>query len=574
MYSSRRNAVEWMMRSRSRWNWLRDACGVSSTWRPRPWSEWAADGAAFVLLVHFHQLQPARRAQVGRRHGQAGGRHQRAQALHGGRVDIAQALRQLGRHDHAAADRLAVQPVAVAHAGLDGVAEGVAEVEDGAQAAFALVLTHDVGLDLAGTGDRVGQRRAVARHQLADIFFDPVEEGAVDDGAVLDHLGQAGGQLALGQRVQGAGIGQYHVGLVERADHVLAQRVVDARLAADRGIDLRQQGGGHLDEVDAAHVRRGGEAGQVADDAAAEGDQGRLAVAFIGQQRVEDLHQAGPVLVFLAVLQHDGDDFLAGGQQRRAHSFQVQGRHRGVGDDGDLAAVDMTHQQVRLVQQALADRDRVAAFAQVDVEEDIGLFVHRELCPRHAIGRGLAGARVQLVDDDLNHRLYVRSARIDDEVRHLQVQRLALGQQLFQFLARVGRLQQRTVLVVAGAGQDAADARPQVDHGAPLLQQRTAVRIEDGAAAGGQHDAFLAAQVTDHFRFTPAKAGLALDLEDQGNRGARARLDLVIRVDEAHAHFPGQHATDCRLAGSHQPYQKYILHRVFASEACVTDVSL
>ena len=55
-----------------------------------------------------------------------------------------EALRQVGRHHHAAADRLAVQPLAVAQAGLDRVAEGVAEVEDGAQAALALVLAHDV----------------------------------------------------------------------------------------------------------------------------------------------------------------------------------------------------------------------------------------------------------------------------------------------------------------------------------------------------------------------------------------------------------------------------------------------
>ena len=44
------------------------------------------------------------------------------------------------RHHHAAADRFAVQPLAVAEPGFDRMAEGVAEIEDRAQPAFALVL--------------------------------------------------------------------------------------------------------------------------------------------------------------------------------------------------------------------------------------------------------------------------------------------------------------------------------------------------------------------------------------------------------------------------------------------------
>jgi hypothetical protein len=78
-------------------------------------------------------------------------------------------VREIGRHHHAAADRFAVQPFAVAEAVLDRVAEGVAEVQHGAQAAFALVAPHHVGLDLAGAQDRVRQRGVVARDQLADV---------------------------------------------------------------------------------------------------------------------------------------------------------------------------------------------------------------------------------------------------------------------------------------------------------------------------------------------------------------------------------------------------------------------
>src|SRR5207245_10598087 len=96
--------------------------------------------------------------------------------------------REGGRHDRAAAHRLAMQPFAMAEARLDRMAEGMAEVEDGAQPAFALVLADDGGLDLARALDRVRQRGLVARHQRTNVLFDPVEEGRVGDRPILDHL--------------------------------------------------------------------------------------------------------------------------------------------------------------------------------------------------------------------------------------------------------------------------------------------------------------------------------------------------------------------------------------------------
>ena len=64
-------------------------------------------------------------------------------------------------------------------------------------------------------------------------------------------------------------------GLVERADQVLAERMVDADLAADGAVDLREQRRRHVDERDAAQVGGRGESGHVADDAAADGDDRR-----------------------------------------------------------------------------------------------------------------------------------------------------------------------------------------------------------------------------------------------------------------------------------------------------------
>jgi hypothetical protein len=58
---------------------------------------------------------------------------------------------------------------------------------------------------------------------------------------------------------------------VECADEVLARRRVDPGLAPNRGVDHREQRRGHVHDPHAAHPRRGDEAGEVGDGAAAEG---------------------------------------------------------------------------------------------------------------------------------------------------------------------------------------------------------------------------------------------------------------------------------------------------------------
>ena len=178
-----------------------------------------------------------------------------------------------------------MQPGAVPGPGLDGVAEGVAEIEQRALARLALVGGDDARLQLAAAPHGVGEGRAIARQQLLDVGFEPVDERSVEREAVLDHLGQARAQLAVGQRVEGRHVRDHRARLVEGADHVLAERVVDRGLAADRGVDLREQRGRHLDERHAALVDGGGEPRQVADHAAAQRDDQRVAPAARLEQR-------------------------------------------------------------------------------------------------------------------------------------------------------------------------------------------------------------------------------------------------------------------------------------------------
>jgi hypothetical protein len=102
---------------------------------------------------------------------------------------------------------------------------------------------------------------------------------------VLDHLGETGAQLPLRQRRERVRVGEHELRLVERADHVLAARMVDRGLAAHRRVDLREQRRRHLDERHAALVGRGGEAGEVADHAAAERHDRGVPVAAVREQR-------------------------------------------------------------------------------------------------------------------------------------------------------------------------------------------------------------------------------------------------------------------------------------------------
>ena len=71
---------------------------------------------------------------------------------------------------------------------------------------------------------------------------------------------------------------------MEGAEQILAFGEVDPGFAADGGVHLRQKGGGNLHDVNAAHVNGCEEAGDVADNAATEGDNGGLAVGAAAHQ--------------------------------------------------------------------------------------------------------------------------------------------------------------------------------------------------------------------------------------------------------------------------------------------------
>src|SRR4029079_3967802 len=92
----------------------------------------------------------------------------------------------------------------------------------------------------------------------------------------------------------------------EGSDQVLSQLVVDANLAANRCVDLREQRRGNVDERDAAQVGGGSEAGDVTDDPSAERDEGRGTVGVRTDERVVDSRYGAEVLRALAVRDKNG----------------------------------------------------------------------------------------------------------------------------------------------------------------------------------------------------------------------------------------------------------------------------
>src|SRR5512134_292289 len=345
LYSRRRKAVEWTMRSRSRWYSLLPRGGASRWRRPRERSGRAAQGArsspgmhgacvehvgerstrhlardgglpdalqqyevdaaAGHLLVVAHQLEVALEPEPGRIEGQARRLEDGANAAHVRSGKKTEPVRELCRQQHAGGDRLAVQPGAEAGADLDCVAKRVSEVEHYARAGFQLIARHYLGLVRAGALDGVGQRLGLAAGEPAHVGLKPFKERGVADQPVLNDLREPRSQFARGERPERVGIGNHRERLVERSDHVLAERVVDRRLAPDRGINLREQCRRHLDIGNPALKDRGGESGEIADDSAAQRDQRGAALAAVLEQRIEDAIQRLPRLMRLAVGHRD-----------------------------------------------------------------------------------------------------------------------------------------------------------------------------------------------------------------------------------------------------------------------------
>ena len=215
----------------------------------------------------------------------------------------------------------------------------------------------------------MGTRCGIAREQAVAIAFAPGEEIRVVDQAIFDDFGIAGAGFAGRQAVERGGVDQDQRGLVEAADQIFARAGVDRGLAADRRIDLGQQGGGQLHEMAAALEDGGGKADEVANDPAAQRDDMVAAFDLQREQGVEQLLQMPPALGLFARRQDDGFDPDIGGAQAGVEPGQLGCGDVGVRDDDEPAAPGEAGKLVPgAIERALFDQDVVAARVQRDLD--------------------------------------------------------------------------------------------------------------------------------------------------------------------------------------------------------------
>ena len=122
------------------------------------------------------------------------------------------------------------------------------------------------------------QRLQPKRQDRVGVLLQIRKKRLVVNHAVLDDLAQPREQLPLRQRRKAGKVDENALGLIKRADQVFSEAMIDRHLAANAGIDLRQEARRHLHERHAAHIRCGNESREVADDAAAQRDNRRFPV--------------------------------------------------------------------------------------------------------------------------------------------------------------------------------------------------------------------------------------------------------------------------------------------------------
>ena len=160
----------------------------------------------------------------------------------------------------------------------DRVRNRMAEVQDAPKAALSLVLAYDIRLDRTGARDHMHRHCGFECEHVCAVLLEPHKEVYIIDDAVLDDLTEPRPNLAAGQRPQKIQIHKDGIGLIECADEILAERVVDSHLAADTRIHLCEETCRELDERNTAHIGGRDEARKIADYAAAECNDRRTSV--------------------------------------------------------------------------------------------------------------------------------------------------------------------------------------------------------------------------------------------------------------------------------------------------------
>ena len=117
--------------------------------------------------------------------------------LRGFGVDLLHGGGNHGSGHHAPGDGFTVQEVLVTGFGFQRVADGVSEIEDAAQAGFALVGGNHLGLHLHTFGDQPFQRGGIALQDALAVLLHEVEDVGAANDAALQGFVKAGAEFAL-----------------------------------------------------------------------------------------------------------------------------------------------------------------------------------------------------------------------------------------------------------------------------------------------------------------------------------------------------------------------------------------
>ena len=142
-------------------------------------------------------------------------------------------------------------------------------------------------------------------------------------------------------------------------------------LPPTRGIDLRQQRGRHLHEIDAAAQDRRRKAGEIADHAAAERDDEIVALDLGRDQRFRNLFEPGIALRAFALVHDDARmSRMPACEERSLGRLQPMFGHGLVGDDGGAhARPQRGDARAERSQHVATDHDVVGAIAERDVDD-------------------------------------------------------------------------------------------------------------------------------------------------------------------------------------------------------------
>ena len=172
-------------------------------------------------------------------------------------VDATDCCGQPGRKQESDRHCLTMGQLMITHR-LDGVAEGVAVVEEGSTSTFALVGGDDVGFDANAPRDAFLEgkgKQVIARNEV-----------------ILRDLPETTAHLSLGKSCESVEIFENRSGLPKGAHEILSLRKVHCCLTTHRGIDHPEQGGRDIHERCTTMPTRRRESGDIGDHASTDRD--------------------------------------------------------------------------------------------------------------------------------------------------------------------------------------------------------------------------------------------------------------------------------------------------------------